>query len=50
MRTLENTVLKDTFWPKRNEVKGEWRTGNYTMRSYVISNPHQISFEKAYQE
>ena len=22
MRTLENTVLKKIFWPKRNEVKG----------------------------
>jgi hypothetical protein len=50
MRTLENMVLKKTFWPRRNEVKGEWRTETYTVRSFMNSNPHQITFEKSYQE
>jgi hypothetical protein len=39
MKTLENTALKKTFWPKRNDVKGERRRGNYTMKSFMNSNP-----------
>jgi hypothetical protein len=41
---------KKKFWPNRNEVKGKWKRGNYTMRSFMNSNPHQISFEKSYKK
>jgi hypothetical protein len=25
LRVFENRVLRGTFWPKRDEVTGEWR-------------------------
>jgi hypothetical protein len=25
LKVFENTVLRKTFWPKRDEVAGEWR-------------------------
>jgi hypothetical protein len=39
---FENRVLRRIFWPKRDEVRGEWK--NYVMRSFMICTPHQIFF------
>jgi hypothetical protein len=25
LRVIENRVLEKVFWPKRNEIRGEWR-------------------------
>jgi len=42
LRVFENRVLRRIFEPKRDEVIGKWK--NYTMRSFMISTPHQKLF------
>jgi hypothetical protein len=42
LRVFENRVLRRIFGPKRDELMGEWRKLNCTMRSFVICTLHQI--------
>jgi hypothetical protein len=42
LRALENGVLRRIFWPKRDEITGEWR--KYVMRNLMICSLRQILF------
>jgi len=42
LRVFENRVLRRVFWPKRDEVTGEWR--NFLMRNIMICTPHPLYF------
>jgi hypothetical protein len=47
LRFSENRVLRRIFWPKRDEVPGEWR--RLHNEDFMLSTPHQISFRKSNQ-
>jgi hypothetical protein len=40
LRVFENRGLRRIFWPKRDEVTGEWR--NFIMRNFMTCTPHPI--------
>jgi hypothetical protein len=39
LSVFENRVLRRTFWPKRDEVKGEWRKLHNEELSDLYSSP-----------
>jgi hypothetical protein len=48
LRALENRVLRRIFWPKRDEVIGEWRKLHNEeindLYCLMIYTPHQLLF------
>jgi len=47
LRVFENRVLRRVFWPKRDEVTGEWRKLHNEELSYLYSLPNIVRMVKS---
>jgi hypothetical protein len=46
LRVFENRVLRRIFWPKRDEVTGEWRKLHNEELNYQYSSPSTVRLKK----
>jgi hypothetical protein len=44
---FENRVLRRIFWPKRDEVRGEWRKLHNDKLNYLYSSPTIVRVRKS---
>jgi hypothetical protein len=49
LRVFQNTVLRRMLGPKRDEVKGEWRSLNYKELHNLYSSPNVLQVVKSTQ-
>jgi hypothetical protein len=47
LRVFENSVLRRMFWPKRDEVTGEWRKLHNDELTELHSSPYIIRMVKS---
>ena len=47
LRVFENRVLRGIFWPKRDEVTGEWRKLHNEERNDLYSSPNIVRVIKS---
>ena len=47
LRAFENMVLRRIFWPRRDEVTGEWRRLHNEELNYLYSSPHNVRVIKS---
>jgi hypothetical protein len=47
LRVFENVVLRSIFWPKRDEVTGEWRKPRIEELHDLYSSPNSVRVIKS---
>ena len=47
LRVFENWVLRRIFWPKRNELTGEWRKLHNEELNDLYSSPNIVQVKKS---